>query len=541
MRYDIRDEFAGKTVPCKQCGAKFRVPDPAFDGFEFEHDARPARAARRASPDDDYDYTPRNRAPRRRSSSGAPKAVLIGLAVLIGISVCAGAGYLVYRYVGTSDEAEPDSEAKPSLQAATFPDLLEPKILPGSGAKVYFVDCGAVAGSNNGPGSRMKMRVYLPAGDHAAKSLGCVLVAPAGTTLLHGNDMDNDDYHDETLPYVQAGYAVVFYSIDGPLNNQNNSAELAAAYKKFKAAEAGVVNGRRALEFVLAKLPQVDPQRIYSAGHSSAGTLSLLLTAKEPRIAAGIAYAPATDVESRLRVLRSKHSAQQLLPGLKDFLHESSPRNHVDKYRQPLFVFHARSDTNEPILRTNRFIQKLKDGGKKVTYSTTVRGGHYRSMINEGIPRAIAWLKQLPVEQGKTYPIRKPARHVAGQEPPPSNSGPRTTQSRFPNGTPGSRFRSGFPRMPARSRTRSRSGSGTTRTPTLSFEVKSFKGRGTPEQAARRALSRIPIIDSSTIRYDVSARKVFAKARAASLSTAAAKSALQREGFVVGATSISFR
>ena len=41
-------------------------------------------------------------------------------------------------------------------------------------------------------------------------------------------------------------------------------------------AQAGLVNARNALEFVLARVPEVDPKRIYAAGHSSAGTLALL-------------------------------------------------------------------------------------------------------------------------------------------------------------------------------------------------------------------------------------------------------------------------
>jgi dienelactone hydrolase len=270
-----------------------------------------------------------------------------------------------------------------------------------SGARVSFVDTSSLNREASFPGSSMQMRVYLPPGDHAPASIGCVLVAPAGTNLLHGNAMDNDDYHAETLPYVEAGMAVVFYSLDGPmpdaeLSESDYTDYLRRAYPKFRAAGAGVVNGRNALEFVLAKLPQVDPERIYCAGHSSAGTLSLLLAAHEPRLRGCVAYAPATDVALRLEELTSQPTANLLLPGVSRFVTQASPKTHMRRIQCPVFLFHARDDSNEPFTTTAAFARQMQQQHPSVTFVAAVRGNHYQSMIDEGLPRAVRWLQRSP-------------------------------------------------------------------------------------------------------------------------------------------------
>jgi len=515
-RYKVRDHFAGKTVPCKSCGAMFRVPVPR-DEF-FDPDDRPAR---RRSRDgfDDYDDRRERRgrtAARPGRRSGLPTRLVVGLGIVGGVLLLTTAGLLLYAF---SSRDEPESNktasntATDSVALPSFPAVPPPTIHPASGAKIHFVDLGTHPDNGDGPGERMTMRIYLPPGNHADKSLGCVLVAPAGTPLLYGAEMDNDDYHAETLPYVQAGYAVVFYSIDGPVRDAKNvsNTELAGAYKKFKAAKGGVVNGRNALEFVLAKLPQVDPQRIYSAGHSSAGVLSLLFAAHEPRIKACIAYAPATDLDLRMKDVVNNTRSRQLLPGVNEFLHDTSPINHIDDYNCPLFIFHARDDSNEPFQNTERFVQRLQAAGKNVTFSTTPRGNHYTSMVREGIPRAIRWLKTLPGERGKTYPTPQPTTTTSRPTQPPAN--------RFP------------PRRPSTRRSRT----------LITFQVRSFHGRGDPETAAQRALRRLPYVDATSVHYDADKREITLGLRVRRLSTGPMKALLQREGFVIGVTRVRTR
>ena len=245
----------------------------------------------------------------------------------------------------------------------------------------------------------MSLRSYRPAGNHAAGSLGCVLVAPAGTTLLSGTgigELDDEAYHEECLPYAEAGTAVVMYSLDGHLADEDSGddSKVKAAYEAFREAQAGLVNSRNALEFVLARMPEVDRAKVFSAGHSSAGTLSLLFGAHEPRLAGCVAYSPASDLEARMKELIDNPFSGLSFPDCAGFLKRSSPKTHAGRLAVPVFLFHAADDENVPVSDSRDFAAGLKSRGAKVTYREVTDGGHYESMIVEGIPAGIGWMKE---------------------------------------------------------------------------------------------------------------------------------------------------
>jgi dipeptidyl aminopeptidase/acylaminoacyl peptidase len=234
-----------------------------------------------------------------------------------------------------------------------------------------------------------KVWIYLPAKPAEAK-LPCVLVGPAGSTLLDGMDLGEGD-RPEHLPYVRAGFAVVSYDIAGNVPQGASDAQFVAGVKQFMAAQAGLADARDALDYALAKVPAIDPERIYTAGHSSAATLSLLVAAHDPRIKACVAYAPCTDVPGRVAKLLPQ--LERSVPGVTEFAKDSSPRTHVAKLRCPVFLFHANDDNNVPVSESVSFEEELKRTNSNVTLVRTARGGHHDSMIREGIPSAIQWLK----------------------------------------------------------------------------------------------------------------------------------------------------
>jgi dienelactone hydrolase len=239
-----------------------------------------------------------------------------------------------------------------------------------------------------------KVWVYLPEKPPADAKLPCVLIAPAGSTLLTGMGLADGD-RAEHLPYVRAGFAVVAYSIDGPSAGDRDE-DVIQALPVFFAADAGVVNARQALDYALHNVDMIDPAHVYTAGHSSAATLSLLVAANEPRVKACVAYAPATDVEQRFPA-QALRQLDRAVPGTKDNVAKWSPKNQVTKLTCPVFLFHAEDDTNVPIGQTAAFAETLKKTNPKVTFVRAKRGNHHDSMIKEGIPQAIKWLQ----EQGK--------------------------------------------------------------------------------------------------------------------------------------------
>ena len=240
----------------------------------------------------------------------------------------------------------------------------------------------------------LPMRVWYYQPEKVAGKLALVLVPPAGSTLFAGMDLGDGD-RPEQYPYARAGFAVASFEIDGHVPNLQMASDevVLKGAQAFRAARAGLTNAKTALDFILAKVPQIDPERIYIAGHSSAATLALLVAAHEPRIKACAAYAPATDVEARLAP--TIPALDGALPGYRDFLHFSSPKTHVDKLKCPVFLFHAADDGNIPLQQTTAFAALLKKTNPNVTLVTTPNGGHYDSMIREGIPKGITWFQQL--------------------------------------------------------------------------------------------------------------------------------------------------
>jgi dipeptidyl aminopeptidase/acylaminoacyl peptidase len=279
-----------------------------------------------------------------------------------------------------------------AIQVRQFPPLPAMRPLGTTGAKVGQVRLR----DGSGPAATMAMRLYLPAGDHPKGSLPCVLVAPAGTNLLTGADLDEEGpaaYHDECLPYAEKGIAVVLYSLDGEAPEDEASTEEATkAYEAFRAAKAGLANAKNALEFVLARMPEVDATRIYAAGHSSAGTLALLFAAHEPGLAGCIAYAPVPDVEAMHREVVTNPFSELVFPGVKLFIRQSSPMTHAGRFTKPILLFHASDDTRVSGEDIAKFTNAVKARGGSVRLEQVPTGEHYESMIDQGIPAGIRFI-----------------------------------------------------------------------------------------------------------------------------------------------------
>jgi len=241
----------------------------------------------------------------------------------------------------------------------------------------------------------MPMKVWYYRPEKATGKLPLVLVPPAGSTLFAGMALGEGD-RAEHYPYARAGFAVVSFEIDGNVPHQQNvpDAVVIKGAREFRDAQAGLANARAALDFILAKAHDVDANQIYIAGHSSAATLALLVAGHEPRIKACAAYCSVTDVEGR--VAQAIPLLDRQIPGYREFLRFSSPKTHADKLKCPVFLFHAQDDSNVPVSETTTFAALVKKTNPNITVVANARGDHYNSMINEGIPKGIAWLKQLP-------------------------------------------------------------------------------------------------------------------------------------------------
>lgn len=296
---------------------------------------------------------------------------------------------LVYAGVyGEKLEGEAgDLFALPVFEESAFPEWNEGRVLEGSGVRLHDLKADFP-----GPAGSTSLRILIPAGEHAPASLPCVLVAPAGTDLLSGSDLDDGTYLDESLPYAEAGMVVILYSIDGG-DEAGEAGEAAVAYGNFREASAGVANGAFAYAFASSRIAAVDPGRIYSAGHSSAATLSLLLAAHLPDLAGAIAYAPATDVAGFHAGLVESPFSGMKYPGVDTFVKRSSPLTHAAKVKVPIFLFGAQDDDMVDTAELRTYARLVEDAGGTVEVKTVSSGGHYNSMIVDGIPAGIAWIR----------------------------------------------------------------------------------------------------------------------------------------------------
>ena len=233
--------------------------------------------------------------------------------------------------------------------------------------------------------------VYLP--KPMPKKPGVVLVAPAGGTLRSNPALQEGD-RAEHLPYVAAGFVTVSFSLPGVITQPQSEAAVIAAVKDFRARRAGVNAEARALDLVLHAVPNVDPKRIYAAGHSSAGTLALLFAALDPRVRAVAAFAPVSDASMQADT-EVQQALEQMSPGFTDFMKWQSPASHVSEYAVPVFLFHAKDDGNVPYAASKKFADALKSHGVATTFVSAETGDHYDSMIREGLPAAVAWFGKL--------------------------------------------------------------------------------------------------------------------------------------------------
>lgn len=402
-RFTISDSLAGKRCKCSGCGAALTVPQvapppiagarcPACQatllggavlctrcGYDF-------RTGRRIS------SAPRE--PSRISQRHVTAAVLGGLLLLIiaGVALLThGIGREIRRVQSDMQKASaPLADAQYGPQSFVFP--ARPQARPvAPGVEFYSMTL-----SGSGPGLPMQVYLYLPAGAHAAKSLACVFIAPAGSRLLHGMRLGESDMP-EHLPYAARGFAVLAYELSGDLPDEYRDrptlGQLAGPIKEFMAVDGGLANAHVAIEYVLKQVPEVDPNRLYTAGHSSAATMALNLAAADPRIRGCCAYAPMCDVETDWRLNLGK--MERLVPGVTDFTARLSPIRHVAEISCPVFLFHAEDDTRVPLRDNLAFDAAMAALHKRVQFVRAGRGGHFESMMREGIPSGITWLESL--------------------------------------------------------------------------------------------------------------------------------------------------
>jgi dienelactone hydrolase len=446
--YEAGDHLAGKALKCKECGAVVRIPGtaaartsppvtsvkqaaparpappPDLDLYGLEDEPTSRRNGQTVANDADEEFAPvlpragayeppskekSKKIAKRAAKLDKRKESNAGGAMKLSFGTAFFVTMLLVRFgLKLNKEFNKGADRGRNLAAATAPvkpaDLAGPIALPPlpelgpaeelePGVLFHEVTLGTDDPCPAVPGHRGVLWLYLPAGEHAPGSLPCVLITGAGSNLISGMDLSEGDMA-EHIPYVKAGFAVMAFELDGASDDPDDDSERERTMRAFVAARAGLVNAHIALEYLLAKVPQVNPNQLYAVGHSSAGTLALLFAEHEPKLKGCVAFAPCIDVAQRLGFVGRKYVS--LLPGGQgESLYTTfSPKDNEAGLSCPLLLFHALDDSNIPAQESIDCAARLKALGKPVTLETVPTGDHYQSMISQGVPRAVAWLNQ---------------------------------------------------------------------------------------------------------------------------------------------------
>ncbi len=369
-----------------------------------------------------------------------------------------------------------------------------------------------ILGKPDAPGVGGRLWVYLPSGSHEPETLSCVLIGPAGSQLVCGMGLSEDNQA-EHYPYVQEGFAVVAFEIDGALPEENPpDEEFRKAYRRFIGAAAGVANAKIALQYATTQIPEVDRERVFVAGHSSAGTVALLCAEHVDQLAGCVAFAPCSDLEGYLSDFVDKIDG--VLPDVRRYMKDGSPRTYAAQLGCPVMIFHAIDDDVVKLSESASFAAIAAGSGHVVALQTAPRGGHFDAMIDTGIPEAITWMRR----------TERPASGTrAGAGLPPS---PRPIE--LPSPVPGF-LPPPIPELPMGPSFGSVHAY-------VHFQVLSYPSAGNAEVIARNALRMVVWAEPDTIRIDRAADELIVGVRVMSFNTNTAKLRLEEAGFVIGTT-----
>ncbi|UZW59863.1 alpha/beta hydrolase family protein [Lysobacter enzymogenes] len=177
-----------------------------------------------------------------------------------------------------------------------------------------------------------------PRPDAAGKRPAIVWITGGDSNTLGDVWTEQPRDNDQTAAaFRDAGLVVMYPSLRGGNDNPG-----------VREGFYGEVNDVLAAADYLAKLDYVDPQRIYLGGHSTGGTLALLVAQSDARFRAVFAFGPVADVSGY---------GERYVPVAQDDDKEirlRSPGYWLASIRSPVFVFEGDHDANTEDLEAMR-------------------------------------------------------------------------------------------------------------------------------------------------------------------------------------------
>jgi dienelactone hydrolase len=303
--YRLDDKFAGKTIRCKDCGTAFKVtsggPVTFVEEGADEEDGPPAPTRAPAG------RKPGSRKPsgKSRSSSGSKAWIwwLVGGGLLAGFLVCGGGIWLAVSAIRSGLEAalspagqfgDPRELFPAAAQAAgagAQPTLVEAR--KSFTTNIIYTELESYGPPDSPDGTMFDLVKYQsPVGGLAAyvtRDPGDGQKHPAIVWITGGDcnsigdvwspqDRSNDQ---SASAFRDAGIVMMFPSLRG---GNDNPGQREGFY--------GEVEDILAATDHLAALPYVDPGQVYLGGHSTGGTLVMLVGCTSSRYKGIFAFGP---------------------------------------------------------------------------------------------------------------------------------------------------------------------------------------------------------------------------------------------------------
>ncbi|MEQ8789126.1 MAG: prolyl oligopeptidase family serine peptidase [Pirellulaceae bacterium] len=448
-----------------------------------------------------------------------------GLVVVCLFVVCGGvAGVLLVRSVATAVQtagAMPVQQEDYAVARSRFQTTLQRRGPSPQDSYPLTTPPGAV-------------RVQYPSGD---RQLTAFVDAPPpvggrrpAVVFLHGGFAYGEEDWEMAQPFRDAGYLVMIPVLRGE-NGQPGDFTL------FYDEVDDVLSAARELK----KLPYVDTNNVFVAGHSAGGTLAVLSVLASDEFRAAAAYSGTMNQSIQFDpelVVYDRSDPREL--------QMRSPEAYAGSFKSPAQLYYG----------TQEYL--LKDGNTRTAAAAAARGhnvqampvpGDHFSSVPPAMQRSIAFFNQQkdrrpPAPRGdipaKSDPGATPATPAGGDVA--ENTPPRIPSRPFtpadddpppPADRPGPSLRP--PSIPGPSLPQRPIPPGGA---VVIFESVRYEGEGDAGSAARRALLRVAFVNPLTADYNAETEQLtfgVITRRGFSFDTGKAKEALESAGFSVGA------
>jgi dienelactone hydrolase len=345
-RVPVPDHLVGKRIYCDACGTRVEVDDRTHDRYQGD------------SP------------PRRKSRTGLIVGLIVGGFLLIAL-VCGGVvAYFVWSFVSPTkfpDETQPYAEARKGFHTNLL--VRGPSWQPWQN-EVPPTD--AVEVPYKSGGLNLKAWVSAPVAGGARR--------PA-VLFLHGGFAFGADDWDMAKPFRDAGFVVMIPMLRGENGLPGN-------YTLFY----DEVDDALAAAEVLATRPDVDPKRIFVAGHSAGGTLALLAAMTSDRFKAAASFSGSPD---QVHFVRGQ---EELAPFDRDDPREfqmRSPLAFPKSFKCPVRAYYGSEEFGFEA-SSKKLAELAKAAGKDVE-AISVPGEHMTA-VAPAMQQAIAFFRQVSPE-----------------------------------------------------------------------------------------------------------------------------------------------